>query len=144
MTTSSPASPTATVPGRTPGRLWAGLGLGLAALGIAAYAVQLSLHRLIIPWYMPALATLGVLFLIVSLWRRRSLWRVLGLVLVVLLAGAEWAFLLGARLPAYTGPVAAGHSFPAFTTERADGTSFTENDLKGDQDNVLVFFRGRW
>jgi hypothetical protein len=110
---------------------------------MVAYAVQLSLHRLIIPWYMPALAMLGVLCLIISLWQRRSLWRWLGLLLVVLLAGAEWAFLLQARLPAYTGPVA-GHSFPAFTTERTDGTSFTQDDLKGNQDNVLVFFRGRW
>ena len=62
----------------------------------------------------------------------------------MLLAGAEWAFLLEMRLPAYTGPVAAGQPFPEFTTQRADGTPFTQHDLEGDQKNVMVFFRGRW
>ena len=60
------------------------------------------------------------------------------------LAGAEGAFLAALRLPAYTGPVAAGRPFPAFATIRADGTPFTQSDLEGDQDTVMVFFRGRW
>jgi len=69
---------------------------------------------------------------------------VLALLLVLLLAGAEWAFLLASRLPAYTGPVAAGQPFPEFTTVRADGKPFARRDLDGDQNSVLVFFRGRW
>ena len=48
------------------------------------------------------------------------------------------------RLPAYTGPVAAGQPFPEFATQRADGSPFTQRDLEGDQNNVMVFFRGRW
>jgi hypothetical protein len=120
------------------------LGLGLAALGIVAYVVQIKAQRLTAPWYMPIAATLGLVFLAVSLWKKRTVWRILALLLVGLLAGAEWTFLLAARLPAYTGPVVAGQAFPAFTTIRADGETFTERDLEGDQNSVLVFFRGRW
>jgi hypothetical protein len=121
------------------------LGLGLAVLGVIAYAVQFKAQHLTTPWYMPIAATLGVVFLAVSLWKRRTVWRVLALLLVVLLAGAEWTFLLVLmRLPQYTGPVAVGQPFPAFATVRADGTSFTERDLEGDQNSVFVFFRGRW
>jgi hypothetical protein len=136
-------SPTA-APRRFPGRLFLALGLGFAALGVIAYAVQLSMHRLMAPWYMPCSATLGVILLVVSLWQKRTVWRVLALLPVVLLAGAEWMFLLGTRLPAYAGPVAAGQPFPEFTTTLADGTPFTQRDLEGDRNNVLVFFRGGW
>jgi hypothetical protein len=120
------------------------LGLGLAVLGILAYVVQIAAQRLTTPWYMPIAATLGLVFVAVALWKKRTVWRVLALLLVGLLAGAEWAGLLGARLPAYTGPVVAGQALPSFATMRADGTPFTERDLEGDQHSVLVFFRGRW
>jgi hypothetical protein len=133
-----------TSPGRVPGRRLLALGLGLAVLGVFGYVVQLLMQRLAAPWYLPVAATLGVVCVIGSLWQRRTIWRGLALLLVVLVAGAGWAFLLVARLPAYTGPVAAGQSFPAFTTTRADGTPFTRRDLDGDQNTVLVFFRGRW
>jgi hypothetical protein len=111
---------------------------------VIAYVVQLSMHSLKAPWYVPGAATLGVVLVVVSLWQRRTVWRVLSLLFVVLLAGAAWMFMLGEPLPAYTGPVAAGKPFPAFETSRADATPFTQRDLEGDQDNVLVFFRGRW
>jgi FtsH-binding integral membrane protein len=139
MTTSSPAAPR-----RSPGRLFLALGLVLPAVGVIGYIVQLWTLRLIAPWYMPVLATIGVVFLVAALWQRRNVWRVLALLPVVLFAAASWALLLGDRLPAYTGPVTAGQSFPAFATTRADGTPFTQRDLEGNQDNVLVFFRGRW
>jgi cytochrome oxidase Cu insertion factor (SCO1/SenC/PrrC family) len=111
---------------------------------VLGYVAQVATHRVLAPWSLPASATLGAIFLVVSLWGRRTVWRVLALLLVVLLAGAETSFLLMIRLPAYTGPVAAGQPFPAFATVRADGTTFTQHDLEGDPDNVLVFFRGRW
>jgi cytochrome oxidase Cu insertion factor (SCO1/SenC/PrrC family) len=120
------------------------LGPALAVLGIVGFVVQMSQQRLWAPWYMPALATLGVVLVAVSLWQRRTVWRILALVVVVLLAGAEWAMLYAMRLPPYTGPVAVGRPFPAFATTRADGTPFTQHDLEGDQSTVLVFFRGRW
>lgn len=129
---------------RSRGRLFLLLGLGLAVLGVAAYAVQLSLHRLTSPWYMPALASLGVVPVIASLWEKRTVWRVLALVAVVLLAGAEMAALNAMRLPPYTGPIAVGRPFPAFEAKLADGTPFTQDDLAGDRHSVLVFFRGRW
>ena len=133
-----------TGPRRSPGRVLVAAGLGFAALGMAGYAAQLSQHRLTTPWYLPASATLGAVLVAASLWQRRSVWRVLALLLVVLVAGAEWTFLLSLRLPAYSGPVAAGRSFPAFSTMRADGTPFTRADLEGGPNHVLVFFRGRW
>jgi hypothetical protein len=56
------------------------LGLGFAVLGVAAYPVQLSLQRLMLPWYMPTAALLGVALVTASLWKRRTVWRVLALV----------------------------------------------------------------
>ena len=120
------------------------VGLLAAVLGVIGYVIQLKAQRLTVPWYMPIAATVGLVFVIASLWQARTVWRVLALLLVALLAGGGWAFLWLMRLPAYTGPVAAGQPFPAFTTARADGTSFTQDDLKGSQTSVLVFFRGRW
>jgi hypothetical protein len=138
------AIPSADAPRRSSGRFLLALGLCLTALGVIGYAGQLAAQRLTTPWYMPAAATLGVVCLVASVWRRRTVWRVLALLLVALLAGAEWAFLLAMRLPPYTGPVVAGRPFPAFTTARADGKPFTLRDLEGGPDSVLVFFRGRW
>lgn len=139
MTTSSLSEPP-----RSSGRLLLVLGLSLAILGVIAYVIQIAMQRLTAPWYVPIAATLGLLFVIVSLWKRRTIWRILALLLVGLLAGAEWTFLLATRLPAYTGPVVVGKPFPAFKSQRADGTPFTERDLEGEQNSVLVFFRGRW
>ena len=130
--------------GRAPGRLLLALGVGVALLGVVAYAVQIGAQRLTAPWYVPCAATLGAALVVVSLWRQRTVWRWLALLLVALLAGAEWTFLLGLRAPAYTGPVAEGRPFPEFTTARADGEPFTQAQLAGDKNNVLVFFRGRW
>ena len=136
-------SPIAT-PDRTRGRLLPLLGLGLAFLGVLAYVVQISLQRLMFPWYMPALALLGMVLVVMSLWQRRTAWRVLALLAVVLLAGAELAVLHAMRLPPYAGPIAVGRPFPAFEAKQADGTPFTQKDLTGDRHHVLVFFRGRW
>jgi hypothetical protein len=138
--TTSPAA----VPRRYPGRLFLALGLACTALGVIGYIVQISAERLFLPWYLPWSATLGVFLLIVSLAQARTVWRVLALLLVMLFAGAEWAFMVEERLPPYTGPIKVGESFPAFATLRADGTPFTQGDLEGDQNSVLVFFRGHW
>ena len=129
---------------RSSGRLWLLLGLAVTALGVVGYVVQLQMERLFTPWYMPCLATLGLVFVVASLAQQRTAGRILALVLVVLLAGAEWALLLAFRLPPYTGPVAVGQPLPPFTTTWADGTPLVPHDLQGDQNHVLVFFRGRW
>jgi hypothetical protein len=93
---------------------------------------------------MPALASLGIVLVVVSLVERRTVCRLFALLAVVLLTGAELAFFYAVRLPPYTGPIVVGRPFPTFEVRRADGTSFTQRDLAGDQHNVLVFFRGRW
>jgi hypothetical protein len=137
------STPSSTPAPRAPGRRLVALGLGITVLGIIAYSVQIAVHRLFTPWYVPAAATLGVVLLLIALWQKRNVWRVLGLLLVVVIAGLAWVFVL-ARLPAYTGPVERGRPFPHFQTMRADGTPFTERDLEGELGSVLVFFRGRW
>src|SRR5580693_7981422 len=98
-------APSAKAPGR-PGGMLLALGLVLAALGVIGYAAQLWANRLAAPWYMPILGTLGLVCLASALWQARSVWRVLALLLVLLLCGAEWAFLLKTRQPDYTGPLA--------------------------------------
>jgi hypothetical protein len=114
-------------------------------LGVVAYAFQVNAGILTTPWYGPALATLGTALILVALRRRVSVWRVAALLLVGALTAGEWWFLLSySTLPDYSGPVAEGQTFPEFAAARADGTPFTQDDLKGDRDTVLVFFRGRW
>lgn len=140
----APSVPTDMPRRRGPGRNLTLLGIGLALLGIALYALELRLGRLMTPWYMPCLATLGITLLVIALRQSRSVWRWLALALVLLLASAQWMFVLATRLPAYSGPATIGKPLPEFTTIRADGTPFTQRDLEGDQENVLVFFRGRW
>jgi hypothetical protein len=137
-------NPSTEAPRRFPGRLLLLLGLGLLVLGVAIYAGQIAARHLSTPWYLPATGTLAVICIAIALSRTRTKWRWAALVLVGLLAAAEWAMLVGARLPAYAGPVAVGKPFPVFTTVQADGGKFTQRDLEGDRDNVLVFFRGRW
>jgi hypothetical protein len=136
--------PSDATPDRSRGRLLLLAGLALPALGVAAYAAQLYFSRLILPWYMPALALLGVVLVALSLRRRRTVWRALALAAVVLFAGAEAAALNAMRLPPYAGPVTVGRPFPAFEAKRADGSAFTQDDLIGDQNVAFVFFRGRW
>jgi hypothetical protein len=140
-------TPSTTGPLPSRGRVFLLLGLGMSILAVLAYVGQVTLYRLTMPWYLPIGTTLGVVLLVVSLWQRRTIVRLLAFVLLLLLAGAEWMFLLGTPLPPYSGPIAVGQTIPAFTTSRSDGKSFTQHDLQGDQgdkDSVLVFFRGHW
>jgi len=132
------------LPSRSGGRLLMLAGLIVPVVGVVAYVIQLSLQRLMLPWYMPAAAALGVTLMVASLWRQRTVWRVLALVVVVFLAGFEFMALSALRLPPYTGPIAVGRPFPAFESRRADGTPFSHNNLVGDQHHAIVFFRGRW
>src|SRR5262245_11634357 len=121
---SSPAPSIARSRGR--GYLWAGIGLCL--LGVAINFVQFFvLKKFFVPWYGPAMATLGVLRLILAVARRRSVTRVVALVLVAAFAGFGWYFLVSlAKLPEYTGPAQPGRPMPAFQTTLADGRPFSE------------------
>src|SRR5262245_1942101 len=116
---------TVTTP-RRPGRALLAIGFFLAVAAVGVYALQVRAHRLTSPWYLPYATTLGVAFVALSLWQSRSVWRVLALLLVAVIAGGAWTLLLGTRLPSYAGPVAVGKPLPAFQTIRADGTPFTE------------------
>src|SRR5262249_38222904 len=130
----------------TTGRQLVWLGLALALLSPLLYVLQLLGAKILtMPWYLPVGGTLGAALMLFGLLQTRTWWRVLGVLFFGLLAGLEWYFLVSfSRLPAYAGPVKTGQSFPAFATTKADGSSFTQDDLRGDRNTVLVFFRGRW
>ena len=132
------------VPAARPGRGLFFLGLLCPLVGLGAYMAQVSAQRLFTPWYLPALSFLGLVLVALSLREKRSLTRWIGFVLIALLTAATCAFLLLTRLPAYAGLLQVGEPYPAFETARADGTPFTQTDLSGSQNTVLVFFRGRW
>ena len=120
-------------------------GVLLFLVGPAIYFVQFRLKYLWMPWYLPILASAGVLLMIVSVWQRRGIWRSAGLILFVLLCGFQWYLVLVAtKTPLYTGPGQPGLKVPAFDTTLADGKAFTHEDLDSGIPTVLVFFRGRW
>lgn len=128
-----------------PGKQYLGLGIGLVLLGPVLCVVQFWAKILRVPWYVPALATVGAALLLFAVLQRRTVWRIAALVLAVLLASVEWYFLLSlSKLPDYRGPLATGAPFPAFTTLLADGSSFDQQSLQGEQNTAMVFFRGRW
>jgi hypothetical protein len=136
---------TLSVDSRARGRSYFWAGIAMCLLGPAVVMAQFKLHNLVVPWYSPALATLGASLLFVAAIRRRSVLRIVALVLVAAFAGLQWYFLaVLMRLPEYTGPARAGEPIPAFHSTFADGRSFTEEDLHDGARHVLVFFRGRW
>src|ERR1700688_3704789 len=81
------------------------LGVLLFILGPALYVIQFRLDHLATPWYVPILATIGVLFMLISARQRRGVARIAGVLLLALFCGFEWFMLLvGTRTPLYTGP----------------------------------------
>jgi hypothetical protein len=124
--------------------LWTGM--ALAIFGALAYMVLLGKAELLhIPWYAPVFASVGAVLVFLSILQKRTLWRLLGLLLVVGLAGLEWWFLLSyTKLPQYQGPLAAGRAFPAFEAKTAAGQPFTQQQFISDQPTLLIFFRGHW
>ena len=121
------------------------LGVLLFVIGPAIYVVQLRMQNLGMPWYVPALATVGVLCMAVSVGQRRGVLRSVGLFLFVLLCGLEWNFTLSqSKAPPYAGPDRPGRKVSEFAAVFADGKAFSNNDLEDGRRTVLVFFRGRW
>ena len=128
-----------------PGRALFWAGIGVCLLGVALMAAQFGMKVLVVPWYAPALATLGALLLLMAIARRLSIVRVLALLLVAALAGFQWYFIVTLmKLPTYEGSAQAGTPFPAFASSLADGRPFTEADTRDGSRRVMVFFRGRW
>jgi hypothetical protein len=138
-TTSPPVQAAAT--GR--GYFWAGI--AIFVLGVTVAVVQYAVLKLLIePWYLPASATIAAVLLLCSLAQRRTVTRIIALVLLTALAGFEWLMLTTwTALPDYAGPHR-GAKFPPFQTVRADGRSFSDKDLQDGKPHVLVLFRGRW
>jgi hypothetical protein len=127
------------------GRLYLFLGLLLVVAGPLLFYVQLRAKILRVPVYVPILATLGVGLMIFALTQARSVTRWVVVVLFTAFTAFTWAAaVVELRTPPYEGPARAGQAFPAFTTTRADGSPFTQDNFKGDKNTVLFFFRGRW
>jgi hypothetical protein len=128
-----------------PGRSLLLLGVFAVVGGYALnFLLTFAAKILITNWYGPILGTLGLALIILALMRSRSIWRWTAVVIFTLLVGFQWFALIAMRLPDYTGPVKDGQPFPAFATTLADGSAFTQDDLKGDRNTVMVFFRGHW
>jgi hypothetical protein len=143
-TTSLPVAPP-----KSGGRLALWTGLLAVVAGLVLYTLQIQAANLTAPWYVPLLATFGTGLVLLSLLRRRTIWRVAALLLLGAVTAGEWWFLLSySKLPAATGRIEQGKPIPEFTAVRADGTPdgtpFTADNLKGEKETILVFFRGRW
>jgi hypothetical protein len=120
-------------------------GVLLFLIGPAIYFFQFRSAHLVVPWYLPILASLGVGCIILSVMRRRSVLRIVGLVLLTALCGLEWYFLVVvAKNPDYQGPAQVGRPLPTFVTTRADGKPFSNKDLETGTSTALVFYRGHW
>ncbi len=121
------------------------IGILLFVIGPALYILQFRMRQLVVPWYVPVLASFGVLCLMASVMGRRGIVRIVGLVLLTVLCGLEWFFLLVlAKSPAYEGPAQVGRPLPTFATTLADGKPLTTKELATGGPTALVFFRGRW
>jgi hypothetical protein len=140
------ATPPNSVPAsRAPGRPFAVLGLALVLLGPILYLVQVAFARVLtVPWYMLFTAAVGMVLLLYALVRARTGWRIAGLIVGGLLAAVQGLVLFGETLAPYGGPAQVGQPMPEFSSTLADGTPFTTEQLKGNDDTALVFFRGRW
>lgn len=120
-------------------------GAFLVVVGPFLYFAQLALRQVWMPWYLPVLATVGVLLMIVSVRRRPGIVRGVGLALFALLCVLEWHFFVeGSKNPPYTGPATPGRRIPEFAASLADGSAWTHENLSAGTPSVLVFFRGRW
>jgi hypothetical protein len=127
------------------GRLFLGMGILSAALGPVIYAVQFHNHNLGSPWYVPALATLGVVLIALAAGQSRSVWHHIAAGLATLFATFVWLmYWVVLAAPSYSGSVEIGRAFPNFETKLAGGRGFSQMDLQSEQDTILLFFRGRW
>jgi hypothetical protein len=130
---------------RSRGRAYFWAGIVVCLLGLVLASVQFGLKYLFVPWYSPMLATLGALLLLLSVVRRRSIIRVVVLILVTAFAGMQWYFLASMmKLPVYAGPAQPGKQLPLFRATLTDGRPFTEADFADGSRRVMTFFRGRW
>jgi hypothetical protein len=138
-------TPVAAPPAKSAGRglYWAGI--AVFVLAIAANVGQFAMHIVMVPWYLPALFTLGSVLLLASIVRRRGVLRILTFGLLATLTTFTWVFFISlSRLPAYEGPATVGQKMPEFQTALADGKTFSNKSLEDGQPTVMTFFRGRW
>lgn len=140
-TTISPPGAETTTSSRR-GLLW--LAWLLAFAGPLSFFAMVQMHRLMTPWYVPALAGAAILFGLLAFVRRPSIVRFLVVGVLCAFAGFQLFMFWKMMLPPYQGPLVVGQPIPAFTTSLANGDSLDQAKLAGDKTSVIVFFRGRW
>jgi hypothetical protein len=132
---------------RRTARHLAWLGPVVAVAGLVSYftvAVHYPALR-DVPWVNLPMVLAGVGLSGWALFRRRSLWRVAGLLVSVAAAAllAGYVFVLSDTLPSAAGVVAVDEPAPAFALPDHTGATVRLDDFAG-RDLVVVFYRGFW
>ncbi len=134
-------------PTSAPPRTWPLIAAGVffLLLGPAIGVVMTALEKLITPWYLPILATIGVALLAAAFVRRPGILR--GVLVGLALLPTVFAWLIVAvfaRTPEYTGPATVGNRIPTFTAKYTDGREFSNGEVETGGPAVLLFYRGHW
>ena len=130
-----------------PARRWPLFVAGILffVLGPTINVAMILMGRLTTPWYVPILATLGVVLMVLSVVQRGGVLRSVGMLVFALLCGLEWYFIASViKTPEYVGPAQPGQKVPAFAAAYADGKMFSSKDLEDGSRTVLLFYRGHW
>jgi len=123
------------------------IGFLVAAAGLVSYFAVFAKFAALrdVPVLNIALVLAGVGLSVWALWRRRSLWSVVGVVGSLLCAGLllGYVFVLSEMLPDTTGVVAVGDSAPGFSLQDQLGETVQLGEFAG-RPLVLIFYRGFW
>jgi hypothetical protein len=138
----TPTTPVSPSPSRWPFFV---IGFLFFLLGPAINFAQISMGKLVTPWHVPVLATVGLAFMGLSVVQRGGIVRPIAFLLFLTVCGFEWFFIVHMiRVPEYTGPAQPGEALPAFAARKADGTTFSHTDLAVGVPSIMLFYRGRW
>src|SRR5262245_16724076 len=115
-------------------------GIALFIVGPIVYAAMMQSDMLWTPWFMPILATIGVLLMVLSLWRKFGVVRGIGLLVFLVACAGEWFFFLYMiPTPQYAGAAQRNAMVPAFEATLADGSTFTNKDVAKGRSTVMLF-----
>ena len=136
-------TPPPTTPARTALGTWLiSLGVAVPAVGLGLYLLKISSQEVPSPWILPLTGTLGLAHVGAGLWQRGTVLRWLVLVVVLLFAGAEWAFVLLTRLPTYAGPARLASASQNSKRSARMGQRSRNKIWKGPKTTSWSFFAG--
>ena len=120
------------------------MGMFLVLVGWCFYVWRFSQANLVLPYYLPVIVTVGFGVMVRGFLQKRSILRVLGLILALLMTLVAWMIIFGLSLPKYDGPATVGATAPAFEAQLAMGGDFQASNLKDGKNRIIVFYRGIW